>query len=149
MPPVWHPENEVYIIRHADGVSYSKFQVSSLAYGSSRFSLDMKFIKLPLMVSGTYAGTGRGYGGDINISAVLSEAGITNITITAHQETSTRANVLQALDDIPQSIVDDQILAVDVISGATFTSKGIIKAVEDCVFQAGGEDMVNKFKNVF
>jgi uncharacterized protein with FMN-binding domain len=149
MPPVWHPEEQVYIIRHADGVSYSKFQVSSLAYGSSRFSLDMKFIKLPLMIPGTYTGTGRGYGGDISISAILSESGITQITVTTHQETSSRANVVQALTDIPQSILDDQALAVDVISGATFTSKGIIKAVEDCVFQAGGEDMVNRFKNVF
>jgi hypothetical protein len=32
MPPRWYPSNEVYIIRHADGVSYSKFQVPTVRY---------------------------------------------------------------------------------------------------------------------
>jgi hypothetical protein len=32
MPPPWYPTKQVYIIRHANGTSYSKFQVSSLRY---------------------------------------------------------------------------------------------------------------------
>jgi hypothetical protein len=32
MPPPWYPTKQVYIIRHADGTSYSKFQVSALRY---------------------------------------------------------------------------------------------------------------------
>jgi hypothetical protein len=32
MPPPWFPTKHVYIIRHADGISYSKFQVYALRY---------------------------------------------------------------------------------------------------------------------
>jgi hypothetical protein len=32
MPPTWWPTNQVYIIRHADGITYSKFQVYTFYY---------------------------------------------------------------------------------------------------------------------
>ena len=32
MPPPWFPTKQVYIIRHADGVSYSKLQVTAVSY---------------------------------------------------------------------------------------------------------------------
>jgi fumarate reductase flavoprotein subunit len=50
------------------------------------------------------------------------------------------------LEQIPQVIIDDQTLAVDSISGATYTSRGILKAVEKCVLKAGGESAVAKLK---
>jgi hypothetical protein len=42
MPPPWYPTKQVYIIRHADGVHFSKFQVYSLSY-SSGFNYAIKF----------------------------------------------------------------------------------------------------------
>jgi hypothetical protein len=32
MPPPWYSTSEVYIIRHADGVSYSKLQFPTVRY---------------------------------------------------------------------------------------------------------------------
>jgi hypothetical protein len=47
MPPPWFPSQEVYVIRHADGVSYSKFQIYALKYQRGyTFLLSFKFKKL-------------------------------------------------------------------------------------------------------
>jgi hypothetical protein len=44
MPPTWFPTNRVYIIRHADGVSYSKFQVYDFYYTVSyTFTISFRF----------------------------------------------------------------------------------------------------------
>jgi hypothetical protein len=47
MPPPWYPTNQVYIIRHANGTSYSKLQVYSLRYQVGyNFILGFKFENL-------------------------------------------------------------------------------------------------------
>jgi hypothetical protein len=47
MPPPWYPTSQVYIIRHADGASYSKFQVHAVRYRTSyTFILSFKFENL-------------------------------------------------------------------------------------------------------
>jgi hypothetical protein len=47
MPPPWYPTGQVYIIRHADGVSYSKLQVSALKYQRGyTYTVGFKFKKL-------------------------------------------------------------------------------------------------------
>jgi hypothetical protein len=47
MPPPWYPTKQVYIIRHADGVSYSKFQVYGLRYQRGyTFVVSFKFQNL-------------------------------------------------------------------------------------------------------
>jgi hypothetical protein len=47
MPPPWFPTQEVYVIRHADGSSYSKFQVYAIKYQSGyTFLLSFRFKNL-------------------------------------------------------------------------------------------------------
>jgi hypothetical protein len=47
MPPPWFPTNQVYIIQHGDGTSYSKFQVNTLRYRSGyTFILSFRFKNL-------------------------------------------------------------------------------------------------------
>jgi hypothetical protein len=47
MPPPWHPTQQIYIIRHADGVSYSKFQVTALRYQTGfTYVLGFRFANL-------------------------------------------------------------------------------------------------------
>jgi fumarate reductase flavoprotein subunit len=98
-----------------------------------------------LYQAGTYTGRGDGYGGAITVSTVFSDDSITEITVDSHKETSeTREAVAAALEQIPQAIIANQTLVVDVITGATRTSKGILKAVEKCALAAGGENAVEK-----
>jgi hypothetical protein len=44
MPPFWWPTNQVYIIRHADGSSFSKFQVNTFFYTVGyKFTVSFRF----------------------------------------------------------------------------------------------------------
>jgi fumarate reductase flavoprotein subunit len=99
----------------------------------------------PLMRPGTYTGRGSGYGGNISVSALLSETEIKSLTILSHHETVSRPAVTQTLSAVPQRITAGQTLDVDTITGATATSFGIIDAVEDCIQQAGGQNAVHAF----
>jgi hypothetical protein len=144
MPPTWYPTKQVYIIRHADGASYSKFQVSAVRYERGfTFIVGFKFKNLGGGISGpfnpgAYTGQAAGYGGTLNLSTTFSEDAITNIVIDAHSETTTRPGVQQALADIPPAIIAAQRLDVDGVSGATRTTNAIKNAVEACVVKAGG-----------
>lgn len=71
------------------------------------------------------------------MDVTFSEDAITDIVVKDHQETAGIADA--AINDLPGEIVASQSLAVDVKSGATFTSEGIVNAVADAVAQAGGD----------
>jgi hypothetical protein len=43
MPPGFKETKQIYIIRHADGVHHSKFQVTAFTYG---YAMDLKFSAL-------------------------------------------------------------------------------------------------------
>lgn len=87
-------------------------------------------------VAGTYTGEGEGRNGSIVVEVTFTEDEIESITIKEHQETAGITDA--AIEEIPEAIVEYQSLAVDAISGATFTSNGILDAVKDAVTQAGG-----------
>ena len=94
--------------------------------------------------AGTYTGTGAGRNGDITVEVVLTSDKISSVTVTEQSETEGIAD--PALEKIPQEIVDAQGLGVDVVSGATLTSNGILEAVENALKEAGAD--VDALKNV-
>lgn len=56
--------------------------------------------------------------------------------VVEHAETAGISD--PAIERIPASIVENQSVAVDTVTGATNTSNAILDAVEDCIIQAGG-----------
>jgi fumarate reductase flavoprotein subunit len=96
--------------------------------------------------AGTYTEQADGYGGIIKVSTVFSDDSITKITVDSHKESQSREAVAAALEQIPQTITANQTLLVDVITGATKTSRGILNAVEKCALAAGGESAVEKLR---
>jgi fumarate reductase flavoprotein subunit len=105
-------------------------------------------------ISATYTASAIGFNSQnpITVKVTFSEDAIENIEIVSHGESvdhETFGDKVQAtLDLIPQAIVRDQTLTLDAVSGATasFTRAGILKAVENCVKQAGGDEAVAKLK---
>lgn len=87
--------------------------------------------------AGTYTASANGNNGPVTVEVVFSANAIERVNVTEHSETAGICDV--AIERIPQSIVDGQTLAVDVVSGATNSSKAILAAVESCVLQAGGD----------
>jgi hypothetical protein len=48
MPPTWSPTNQVYIIRHGDGLHYSKLQVTVFQYATGyNFYINFRYKNLP------------------------------------------------------------------------------------------------------
>lgn len=86
---------------------------------------------------GIYIGTSQGKMGDVKVEVTFSKDSIDKIEIVELSETPGTSDA--AIERIPASIVKGQTLAVDSVSGATATADAIIKAVEDCVVQAGGD----------
>ncbi|MCD8144875.1 MAG: FMN-binding protein [Oscillospiraceae bacterium] len=83
---------------------------------------------------GTYTGTGLGYGGDVTMTVVVSGGQITSVT-TVSAENETYAYWTQAVT-LTDTIVQAQTWEVDVVSGATFSSEGILEAVQNALAEA-------------
>ena len=90
-----------------------------------------------LFTPGTYTGVGAGKNGDITVEVTFSADKIERITVVSHSETPSLSDA--AIANIPTQIVESQSLGVDAVSGATYTSNGIVEAVADAVKQAGGD----------
>ena len=85
---------------------------------------------------GVYTATVKGNNGDLTVETEFSAAEILSVKVVSHSETAGLSDV--PIAQIPAAIVEKQSLAVDTCSGATVTSKAILKAVAECVEQAGG-----------
>lgn len=79
----------------------------------------------------TLTGKGEGFGGEITVSVTMDGDKITAIEIVDNNETQSIA--ADALVNIPAAIVEKNATDVDVVSGATFTSNGIIAAVNNAI----------------
>lgn len=87
--------------------------------------------------AGTYTASANGKSGEIKVEVVFTADKIESVKILEQNET---AGISDApLKKISEKIVSNQSLAIDAVSGATYTSQAILTAVEDCVSQAGGD----------
>lgn len=84
---------------------------------------------------GTYTGVADGYGPNLTVSVTIQNNQITDITILSHNEKNQRF-FGPPMSKIPAQIIEKQSLDVDTVAGATYTSKGIIHAVQDALSQA-------------
>jgi len=84
---------------------------------------------------GTYRGSATGYSTGLSVEVVISDNTITSITIISHHERNSQFYA-KAFNKVPSDIIDSQSLDVDTVAGATFSSVGIINAVNDALSQA-------------
>lgn len=80
---------------------------------------------------GVYTGVGEGYGGDIAATMVLQDKTIKAILLTDHKNEDDR--YFKCAKKVVDTIIDKQSLSVDTVSGATYSSKGIIEAVSNAM----------------
>lgn len=88
--------------------------------------------------AGTYTATEKGFGGDIVVDLTISSDGkIESINTTADTETPDIGG--KAAPALAETIVKNQSLAVDAISGATVTSNAVLAAVTAALTEAGAD----------
>ncbi len=84
---------------------------------------------------GTYTGSGKGFGGTISVKVTVKDGKISSIDVTsASGET---ASYFSKAKGIIPKMISGQTTNVDVASGATYSSNGIITAVRNALSKAG------------
>lgn len=93
---------------------------------------------------GTYTGSAQGFGGTIKVEVVIRNGKMKSIKVlSASGETPSYFNKAKKL---LQTIIGNQSTNVDAISGATYSSNGIIKAVRNALSKAVDKDAATKSK---
>ncbi len=82
-----------------------------------------------------YIGEGEGFGGTVRVKVTMDGDRISKIEVLSHGETAGVSD--PAFETIPDAIIAAQSTEVDAAAGATFSSQGIINAVNDALSQAG------------
>lgn len=80
---------------------------------------------------GIYEGSGRGYRGPVHVSLQISQAGIEDIVITNHTESAYPG--VAAMEELLEMVLETGSTDLDAISGATYSSRGFLEAVEDAI----------------
>ena len=83
---------------------------------------------------GTYTDSAKGYGGDIEVKVTIADGAISNIELVS------AANEDKSYLDMAVSVIDEMVSRsstdVDTVSGATYSSTGIINATKKAIAQA-------------
>ncbi|HSQ87629.1 FMN-binding protein [Romboutsia sp.] len=83
---------------------------------------------------GTYEGEASGYGPNLKVQVAVSSGKISDIEVVSHNETP--GFYERAFETVPSEIIQKQSTDVDTVSGATYSSVGIINAVNDALKDA-------------
>ena len=92
------------------------------------------FIREAAYTPGIYEGTGRGFRGPIYVRVQVSAAGIEDITITGHEEGIFPG--VSAMEELLESVLESGSTDLDAVSGATFSSRGFLDAIEEALGKA-------------
>lgn len=86
---------------------------------------------------GIYTGAARGYGGMVEMSVTIENGKITAVDVlSAANEDAAYWNATLGLID---NILAAQSADIDAVSGATFSSNGLLNAVDEALKKASGE----------
>ncbi len=83
---------------------------------------------------GVYEGEAQGYGGTVAVQVTIENGILTDITVTAAEHED--AAYFEAASAVIAEMLDCQSVAVDTVSGATFSSNGILHAAEAALRKA-------------
>lgn len=96
-----------------------------------------------VLADGVYQGSGQGYQSTITVEVTVEQGRVTNITVLEQNDTP---NFYAYAETIPDTVVEEQSLQVDAVTGATYSSAGLLNAIEDALSGAvlEGELQVNE-----
>lgn len=88
------------------------------------------------VTAGSYTAQAQGFAGPVEVKATVDADGkITDLTVTGEAETPDIGG--KAMDALKETVLRDQTVKVDAVTGATVTSTAVIEALTDALKQAG------------
>ncbi len=91
-------------------------------------SLKIENVDLTKIPDGTYFGMHKAFPITAEVSVTVESSVITDIKLLKHDNGKGKA-----AEAIPEEVIQKQTLDVDVVSGATYSSKIILKAIENAL----------------
>lgn len=93
--------------------------------------------KESLYIDGTYTGSAQGFGGIVEVELVIKGGVIASARATsADKETP---DYFKQAEKIFEKVVNEQSVDVDVVTGATYSSNGIINGLKEALEKAGNK----------
>ena len=89
---------------------------------------------------GVYTGSGQGFNGPIRVRVTISKGSITNVEILSHSDDNPYFGRARS---VISKILGKADKSVDTVSGATYSSRGILDAVRNALSKAGGSKNVD------
>lgn len=89
---------------------------------------------------GVYSATAQGFGGDVTVTVEVSENEIVSVEAVGEGETAGIGS--NAIEMLPDEIVEKQTLSVDAVAGCTVTSEAVLAAAAEALRQSGASDEV-------
>ncbi len=113
------------------GVSFAGTIPTAVAKPSAAAAVPASTASTGKFKNGTYTGTAQGFRGQIAVSVQVTNGNISEITVTSANDDS--AFLAKAQQKVIPAIIAEQDVKVATVSGATFSSQGIIDAVSDAL----------------
>lgn len=88
------------------------------------------------VVDGTYSATALGYEGNITVEIVVKDGEVTDVYFSSYEDDEEYKTFS---DDLIKAIKEHPLDNIDTVSGATFSTRGVIKAYEAALKKAGIE----------
>ncbi len=89
---------------------------------------------------GTYYGSAEGYQSTITVAVTVNDGAITRISLVSHADDQTYVDFAERVID---RIIAAQSVDVDTVSGATYSSRGIIEATRDAISGSGSASIAS------
>lgn len=137
---MWEFEKDLYIKRvirfiKLHKIKFISYLVLVLALSVLVYALMTEYkYTHPIYNEGEYIGIGNGYHSDIKVKIKTDKYRILSIEILEHQEMPVISEIV--FMDIPHRVVRKNSTEIDLVSGATFTSKGLLEAIDDALIEA-------------
>ncbi|HAS73710.1 MAG TPA: hypothetical protein DCS67_06160 [Clostridiales bacterium UBA8960] len=110
------------------GLAFTVFLKKTEENFETLMSLPVPIVDMTKVSDGTYTGAYSVFPVDVNVTVEVSAQKIIDITIDKH--VNGQGEPAEAIID---SVIREQSLDVDMISGATYSSKVILKAIENAL----------------
>lgn len=89
------------------------------------------------LTDGVYTGEGQGFRGTVTVQVTVSGGTVTAVSVLSTQDNEPYISRAEA--GVIDSVLAEQTLEVDTVSGATYSSQGILQAIYDALEGAVGE----------
>lgn len=96
---------------------------------------DAGSVDMDNLQDGTYTGSGTGFTGTITVQVTISGGKMTDIQIVSSEDSG---SWFESAKGVIQRVLNAQSTDVDVVSGATYSSRGILQAIRNALAQASG-----------